>query len=247
MQRMSLDIDGKAARVRSMFAEIVPRYDIVNRLMTLGLDRCWRRAAVEIVEPAGGVALDIATGTGDLALELSRQGSRTVVGVDFCPEMMLAATEKIERSAPGAKIVFVTGDAMELPFASDTFDCIVNGFMLRNVADLPTTFNELLRVLKPGGRLACLDLTPPRGPLRKFFALYIDAFVPILGGVVSRHYDAYRYLARSLSVHPDADRLCAMMRAAGLSDVGYRLMGFGTVAVHFGRKSGLGARAAQTV
>lgn len=234
---MNAEADGKAERVRSMFAEIVPRYDAINGLMTLGLDHYWRRAAVEMAKPEGGIALDIATGTGDLAVELGRQGSRVVFGVDFCPEMMAVAVEKVRNATPGAKVVFVAGDAMRLPFPDDTFDCIVNGFMLRNVADLPTTFNELRRVLKPGGRLVCLDLTPPRGPLRRLAGFYIDGFVPLLGGMVSGHFDAYRYLARSLSLHPDADTLCSMMREAGLSDVGYQLMGLGTVAAHFGSKN----------
>jgi demethylmenaquinone methyltransferase / 2-methoxy-6-polyprenyl-1,4-benzoquinol methylase len=242
---MDAGADGKAERVRSMFAEIVPRYDAINGLMALGLDHYWRRAAVEMAKPRGGFALDIATGTGDLAVELARQGSRVVLGVDFCPEMMAAAVEKARTAAPGAKIAFVAGDAMRLPFPDDTFDCIVNGFMLRNVADLPTTFNELRRVLKPGGRLVCLDLTPPRGPLRRLASLYIDGFVPILGGIVSGHFDAYRYLARSLSLHPDADTLCSIMREAGLSNVDYRLMGFGTVAAHFGGKDAKPASAAQ--
>ncbi len=226
---------GKAAFVRAMFARIVPRYDLVNRLMTLGLDRRWRRETVAMVRPGGELVLDIATGTGELALELLRQGASRVVGADFCNGMLAAAVAKAAR-AGAREIVFVAGDATRLPFRGDTFDCIVNGFMLRNVIDLPATFGELARVLKPGGRLACLDLTPPRGTLRGFFGLYIGRFVPILGGVVSGHYFAYRYLGQSIGPHPDADAMAAIMRAAGLGSVGYRLAGFGTVAIHFAIK-----------
>ncbi len=228
---------GKAARIRDMFAAIVPHYDLVNTLMTLGLDRRWRRITVAMAEPARGLALDIATGTGELAFELERTGARRVVGVDFCYEMVAAARKKGATAELGKGVAFATGDAMALPFPDATFDCIVNGFMLRNVADLDTTFAELYRVLKPGGRLVCLDLTRPRGPLRRFFDLYIATFVPLLGVVVGRKYGAYRYLFQSLTIHPDADTLAQMMRKAGFGEANYRLTGFGTVAIHLGRKS----------
>ncbi len=224
-----------------MFASIVPRYDTINTLMTLGLDRRWRRETVAIVEPSGGVALDIATGTGELALELARAGATLTVGMDFCPEMVVAAQRKLAQAEPSAGIRLGVGDAMALPFPDQTFDCIVNGFMLRNVADLGATFAELHRVLKPGGRLACLDLTPPRGPMRRMFSLYIASAVPLLGILVGRKYAAYRYLYQSLTVHPDAGQVAALMRAAGFAEASYRLTGFGTVAIHLGRKAG-GAR-----
>jgi len=226
----------KADRIRDMFAAIVPRYDTINTLMTLGLDRRWRRETVAMVEPRGSVALDIATGTGELAFEMVRQGARITVGADFCVEMLQVAKRKAALAA--VNVGLAAGDAMRLPFADATFDCIVNGFMLRNVADLRATFAELYRVLKPGGRLACLDLTPPRGPMRRFFGLYIATVVPLLGTVVGGNYGAYRYLHQSLSTHPDADRMCEIMRAAGFAEASYRLAGFGTVAIHLGRKSG---------
>lgn len=227
---------GKATRIRDMFASIVPRYDLINTLMTFGLDRRWRRLTVAMAEPADAIALDIATGTGELAFELERAGAQKVVGVDFCYEMVAAAVRKYGSGRPAARVSFAVGDAMCLPFPDATFDCIVNGFMLRNVAGLAATFGELHRVLKPGGRLVCLDLTPPRGPLRRFFDLYIAMVVPMLGIIVGRRFGAYRYLFQSLTTHPDADTLATMMRTAGFAEASYRLTGFGTVAIHLGRK-----------
>jgi demethylmenaquinone methyltransferase/2-methoxy-6-polyprenyl-1,4-benzoquinol methylase len=235
---MTSAADNKAERIRAMFAAIVPRYDTINTLMTLGLDRRWRRDAVAMAAPRHAVALDIATGTGELAFELERQGARMTVGADYCLEMLEQAARKRSQTARTTHVVFAAGDAMCLPFTDDTFDCIVNGFMLRNVANLAATFVELCRVLKPGGRLVCLDLTPPRGPMRRFFGIYIATIVPLLGTIVGRNYGAYRYLFQSLSNHPDADRLAGMMRDTGFDQVGYHLTGYGTVAIHLARKSG---------
>jgi demethylmenaquinone methyltransferase / 2-methoxy-6-polyprenyl-1,4-benzoquinol methylase len=224
-------------QIRDMFAAIVPRYDTVNTLMTLGLDRRWRRTTVMMAEPQGALALDVATGTGELAFELVRQGARSVIGSDFCVEMLEAASQKAEGNQVREGVRWLAADAMRLPFADATFDCVVNGFMLRNVDSLPATFTELCRVLKPGGRMVCLDLTPPRGPMRRFFDLYIATFVPLLGITVARNYLAYHYLYESLTIHPDADQLVAMMREAGFSEADYLIRGFGTVAIHRARKA----------
>ncbi|MBV8053736.1 MAG: ubiquinone/menaquinone biosynthesis methyltransferase [Deltaproteobacteria bacterium] len=223
-------------QIRDMFASIVPHYDTINSLMTLGLDHRWRCQTVLMAEPHGAVALDIATGTGELAFEMMRQGARVVIGADFCVEMLHAATDKAARTKIGGHVGFIAADAMRLPFADNTFDCIVNGFMLRNVDNLRETFAELCRVLKKGGRLVCLDLTPPQGPLKRFFAFYIAAFVPLLGVLVAGNYGAYRYLFDSMSVHPDASQVAAMMREAGFAEVSYKLTGLGTVALHHALK-----------
>ena len=215
-----------------MFASIVPRYDAVNSLMTLGLDRRWRRRTVSMAEPHGAIALDIATGTGELAFEMLRQGARAVIGADFCVEMLQAAKIKAAAQSLGARFGLTAADAMRLPFPDNSFDCVVNSFMLRNVNNLRDTFAELCRVLRTGGRLVCLDLTPPRGPLRHLMGVYISRFVPLLGVIVAGNYGAYRYLFESLSIHPDADQVAAMMREAGFAEVMYKLIGLGTVAVH---------------
>ncbi len=227
----------KAAYVRSMFARIVPRYDLINRLMTMGLDRRWRRITAELAASRGALALDLATGTGDLALELARRGCRFVVGADFCPEMLTAAVNKTRRSASGAPMAFVAGDAQQLPFPDNTFDCLVNGFLLRNLSDLEGALREFHRVLKPGGRLACLDLTHPPRALRPVLWPWFRLAVPALGGLVSGDFDAYTYLPDSLRTYPDARRLRAMMLAAGFSNAAYRRVGAGTVAIHTAMKT----------
>ncbi len=222
----------KAAYVRSMFARIVPRYDLINRLMTMGLDRRWRRMTAELAAPRGALALDLATGTGDLTLELVRQGCGFVVGADFCPEMLTAAVQKIRPDAAGLPIAFTAADAQQMPFADSTFDCLVNGFLLRNLSDLSAALREFHRVLKPGGRLVCLDLTHPPRALRPMFWPWFRLAVPMLGGLVSGDFDAYTYLPDSLRTYPDADRLCAMLLDAGFANATYRRVGMGAVAIH---------------
>lgn len=222
----------KAAYVRSMFARIVPRYDLINRLMTMGLDRRWRRMTAELAAPRGALALDLATGTGDLALELARRGSRLVVGADFCPDMLFAAVEKVRPAEAGARIAFVAADAQRMPFADDTFDCLVNGFLLRNLSDLHGALREFHRLLKPGGRLVCLDLTHPPRALRPLLWPWFRLAVPMLGGLLSGDFDAYTYLPDSLRTYPDAERLCAMLRAAGFAGATFRRVGLGAVAIH---------------
>jgi demethylmenaquinone methyltransferase / 2-methoxy-6-polyprenyl-1,4-benzoquinol methylase len=222
----------KAAYVRSMFARIVPRYDLVNRLMTMGLDRRWRRLTAELAVPRGAVALDLATGTGDLALEMAHQGARFVIGADFCPEMLTAALTKTRPEAEGSTMALVAGDAQQLPFPDGTFDCLVNGFLLRNLSDLDGALREFRRVLKAGGRLACLDLTHPPAALRPLFWPWFRLAVPMLGGLVSGDFDAYTYLPDSLRTYPDARRLRDMILAAGFAQAAWRRAGLGTVAIH---------------
>ena len=229
----------KAAYVRSMFARIVPRYDLINHLMTMGMDRRWRRMTVQSAAARGAVALDLATGTGDLALELARQGASFVVGADFCPEMLTAAAHKVRPQAGSEQIAFMAGDAQQLPFPDNTFDCLVNGFLLRNLSDLQGGLREFHRVLKPAGRLACLDLTQPPPALRALFWPWFRLAVPMLGGLVSGDFDAYTYLPDSLSTYPDAPHLRAMMRAAGFAGAAYQRVGMGTVAIHTAVKPNL--------
>ncbi|MGD0073412.1 MAG: ubiquinone/menaquinone biosynthesis methyltransferase [Candidatus Binataceae bacterium] len=226
----------KAAYVRSMFGRIVPRYDLINRLMTMGQDVRWRRVAAGLAKPDGRLALDVGSGTADLALELERHGARAVIAVDFCGPMMDAARGKLARQGRESRVFLAAGDAMCLPFADNTFGCLVNGFVLRNVADLEATMAEFYRVLEPGGQLACLELTHAPAPIEALFGLYFNHMMPRLGALVSGQGDAYRYLSRSLDGYPDADALAAMMVRAGFTAVKYVRLGLGSVAIHLGQK-----------
>ena len=223
-----------------MFDRIVPRYDLMNRLMTLGLDVHWRslvakQAVAPDDRPAARV-LDVATGTGDLAFAIRSAGAPHVVGIDFSRRMIARARAKAHRHPPG--VAFLVGDGMRLPFADGTFDACTIAFGLRNMEDYDAAVREMARVLRPGGRLICLEMTPFRRPiLGPLFRVYFEQVVPVVGGLLSGDLRAYRYLPRSVQAFPPADALAEILRLAGLADVRYQLLGFGTVAIHSGTKA----------
>jgi demethylmenaquinone methyltransferase/2-methoxy-6-polyprenyl-1,4-benzoquinol methylase len=227
----------RAQQVRRMFGRIVPRYDLLNRLMSLGMDSRWRRMAAAAAQPAGGLALDVGTGTGDMALELRQQGAAGVVGVDFSAEMVAAARCKAD--APGSTpLSWALADALRLPFRDTTFDCLTNAFLLRNLADLRAGLAEMARVLKSGGRLVCLDMTrPPPGLFGRLYRLYFSRLLPPLAGLVSGEPGAYRYLPDSLNDFADASELFALLTDIGLREVQVRRLGGGTVALHTARRA----------
>ncbi len=217
-----------------MFSRIVRRYDLLNRLMSLGMDRRWRRATAAAAQPAGALALDLGTGTGELALELRRQGAARVVGADFSPEMLAAAEAKAGAEA-GAS--WLLADALRLPFAEGTFDSIASAFLLRNLADRPAGLAEMARVLKPGGRLVCLDITqPPAGPFGALYRFCFNRLLPPLAGAISGDPAAYRYLPHSLEGFPNAAALADLLNDVGFTDVRVQHLGGGTVALHVARK-----------
>ncbi|HYY33241.1 MAG TPA: ubiquinone/menaquinone biosynthesis methyltransferase [Gaiellaceae bacterium] len=215
--------------VRSMFDRIAPVYDFMNRAMTMGLDRRWRKLTAEAVVRPGDRVLDACCGTGDLALAAARAGGR-VTGVDFSAEMLARA----ERKAP--EFDWVQADAAALPFADESFEVVTVGFGIRNLADLEAGLRELVRVLVPDGRLGCLEITRPRGLLRPFFRVWFDGLVPLAGRVLPGG-GAYSYLPASVRRFPGPEDLAAAMTRAGFRDVGWRLLGGGIVAVHVGRKA----------
>jgi demethylmenaquinone methyltransferase / 2-methoxy-6-polyprenyl-1,4-benzoquinol methylase len=221
--------------IAEMFGRIVRRYDLMNRVMTGGQDARWRRMAVRAALGAGSDrALDVATGTGDLAIALANGGYRQVIGVDFAPEMIAAAEEKRHGRSD---ISFQVADAMALPFPDDQFDAVTVSFGLRNMKDYLGAITEMTRVIKPGGRWICLELTPFRTPvLSQIFNFYFTRIVPRVGGWLSGDAEAYRYLPTSVATFPDAKALLGLMRVAGLAAVEYELVGVGTVAIHVGIK-----------
>ncbi len=210
-----------------MFDRIAPVYDAMNRLMTAGLDVRWRRLAAQSAVRPGDRALDAACGTGDLALADLKAGASRVTGLDFSERMLERARRK------SSAIEWVQGDMLALPFADATFDAATVGFGVRNVADLELALRELRRVLRPGGRVAILEITQPRGALRPFFSLWFDRVVPVLGKVLPGG-SAYTYLPASVKRFPHAEKLADRMRDAGFADVQFTLLAGSIVALHTG-------------
>jgi demethylmenaquinone methyltransferase/2-methoxy-6-polyprenyl-1,4-benzoquinol methylase len=213
--------------VRTMFDRIAPVYDVMNRVMTAGLDVRWRRLAAAAAVRKGDRVLDAACGTGDLAIADLKAGAGKVTGLDFSAKMLERARAK------STTIEWLQGDMLALPFADETFDAATVGFGVRNVDDLALGLSELRRVLRPGGRLAILEITQPRGALRPFYSLWFDRVVPVLGKVLPGG-DAYTYLPASVKRFPTAERLADMLREAGFGDVTFKLMGGSIVALHTG-------------
>ena len=216
--------------VASMFDRIAPVYDAMNRTMTAGLDRRWRRAAARAVVKPGDDVLDAACGTGDLALAALKAGAARVTGLDFSEAMLERARRK---TAGRPELEWVRGDLLALPFGAAVFDAATVGFGVRNVADLELALRELRRVLRPGGRLGILEITQPRGILRPFYSLWFDRVIPLLGKVLPGG-AAYTYLPASVRRFPGPEELAALLERTGFGEVGFRLLAGGIVALHTG-------------
>jgi demethylmenaquinone methyltransferase/2-methoxy-6-polyprenyl-1,4-benzoquinol methylase len=212
--------------VRRMFDRIAPVYDAMNRTMTLGLDRRWRRLAADAVVRPGDRVLDACCGTGDLAIA-AREAGGDVTGLDFSEPML----ERARRKAP--ELEWVRGDLLSLPFPDESFDAATVGFGVRNVEDLERALAELRRVLRAGGRLAILEITQPRGPLALFYRVWFDGAVPLIGKLLPGG-SAYTYLPASVRRFARPEELAGLMQKAGFEDVRYRLLAGGIVALHTG-------------
>ncbi len=218
-----------------MFARIAKRYDLMNRIMSAGQDGAWRRQVIRLANlKPGARILDVATGTGDIMVEaLRQQPDVTTIGSDFTLEMMQVGQVKPATQ----RIRWCTADTLCLPFRDESFDAVTSGFGVRNFIDRETAFREQLRVLKPGGRVVCLEISkPPKNALRPFFTLYFNRLVPIAGGIISGEREAYTYLPQSVSEFLTPDELKIIMQRAGLRDVAYQKLMLGTVAIHTGTK-----------
>ena len=223
-----------------MFAGIARRYDLLNHLLSANIDRRWRRLVADKLRPslvAGTRTLDVACGTGDLALTLSEAGQARITGLDFCRPMLEVASKKAaerQRSIP-----FIEADALCLPFAGETFDVVTIAFGLRNLASVEGGLRELFRVLRPGGSVAILEFSHPVVPgFRALFQFYFSHVLPRIGGLVSGSRGAYEYLPDSVSRFPDQTRLAELMREIGFGEVTYQNLTGGIAALHLGMRPG---------
>jgi demethylmenaquinone methyltransferase/2-methoxy-6-polyprenyl-1,4-benzoquinol methylase len=233
-------------KVREMFTQIAPSYDLLNHLLSLQLDRVWRwRVAGRlrpILQRRDAMVLDLCCGTGDLAFALARSGRAHVIGADFSHAMLVRAREKragnSSRVADSVPMPFLEADALRLPFAATSFDVVTTAFGFRNLANYEDGLREMLRVLKPGGTLAILEFTEPKaGALGDVYRWYFRNILPRIGGLVSGKRSAYTYLPASVSRFFRPVELAAVMKTVGYEGVDYFVWTFGTVALHMGRKT----------
>lgn len=225
----------KRRQVEQMFDAIAPAYDFMNRAMTLGIDRLWRAKAVRMVRAEKPRRiLDVATGTGDLALELARKiPEAEITGVDLSEGMIAVGREKIARAGLDGRITLRAADCLDLPFGDGEFDCVTVGYGVRNFANLEAGYREMLRVLRPGGTLCVIELSEPVNPIvRPLYRLYTRGVIPIVGRLVSKDTRAYRYLPESIAAVASRERMCELMSRAGFRSARYRALTFGVCCIY---------------
>jgi demethylmenaquinone methyltransferase/2-methoxy-6-polyprenyl-1,4-benzoquinol methylase len=230
----------KQRYVADLFSRISGRYDLMNDLMTLGMHRRWKRQTAALAaQGLSGPAIDVSTGTGDLALKLARhQGVEHTVGLDLLTKMVSLAESKAQNQGLSATVTMMSGDALSLPFADGSFACATAGFSLRNMPDVEQALSEMVRVVRPGGRVVILELSPMSPGLRSaLFRPLFHYLAPLVGKLVAGDWSAYSYLPRSVDQFLEAGRLADMLSGLGLVEVSYRRLGFGTVAMHWGVKA----------
>lgn len=221
-----------------MFNAIARRYDLLNHLLSGGVDIYWRRRALASVRgDAPQCVLDLATGTGDFALAAERLGARQVVGVDMAIEMLRLGLDKVNQKRPPMPVGLLVSDAEGLPFKAETFDLVMGAFGVRNFGDIPSGLAEAYRVLKPGGEILVLDFCQPTAPLfRQLYRFYFHRVLPLVGGLISGERQAYAYLPRSVGDFPQGQAFVDLLDAVGFTDTGYTPMTLGISAVYQGVK-----------
>ena len=229
-----------ARAVREMFSGIARRYDLLNHVLSLNIDKRWRRLVAnelrDILDRSDATVLDLACGTGDLAIELKKDSAARILGTDFCRPMLEFAKSK--SAAELSPIPYIEGDAMRLPFGNSEFDAVTIAFGLRNLANFADGLTELTRIIKPGGRLVILEFSTPVIPgFGRLFNLYFSHILPRIGGAVSGSRGAYEYLPDSVSKFPNQKNLALMMEDSDLANVSYRNLTGGIAAIHVGVKA----------
>ncbi len=229
----------KTEQVREMFDSIAPAYDFMNRAMTMGIDKLWRRRAVKMIQSTSPLALlDVATGTGDLAIKLARtMPGCHVTGVDLSEGMLAVGRRKVAEAGLSGRIEFKQADCLALPFDDNTFDAVTVAYGVRNFERLADGYREMARVLKPGGMLCVIELSTPRGviigPMYRFYTRYV---IPTVGKLVSKDVRAYSYLPESIAAVAQGDDMLKLMRDAGLRDTAFKPLTFGACTIYTARK-----------
>jgi demethylmenaquinone methyltransferase/2-methoxy-6-polyprenyl-1,4-benzoquinol methylase len=238
-------VDKSSTRVRSMFTSIAGKYDLLNHLLSLNIDRLWRRFTTRTVPPEPGVpVLDCCTGTADLALAYDRagRGRSPVIGTDFCHEMLRIGNGKVKKAGASRRIALVEGDTQRLPLPSDTFGIVTVAFGLRNVSDTVRGIDEMIRVARPGGKVAILEFSRPRGPLlgRLYLAFFRHVLPRVGQAIAPNRHDAYHYLPSSVLQFPDGQEMLELLASRGLTETRHYPLTFGIATLYVGSKPARG-------
>ena len=229
-------VEGKKPHIERMFDDIAPRYDLLNRVLSGGIDQRWRRIVIgEVLENDPQRILDIATGTADLALQAARSSDANVVGVDISEEMLQVGRRKVTKADLEPRVTLQRGDAEKLPFSDRQFHAAMVAFGVRNFEDLAAGLSQIQRVLRPGGKLVVLEFSRPRAfPIKQVYAFYGRFILPLIGRLISGNSGAYTYLPESISVFPEGEEFLGWMKEAGFERLRSRRLTFGIASMYVG-------------